>query len=68
MKKQRKPRAAYVLFNADGYAVAIEANKIDAEQSRQSKDILWPIYAPHSIEKYVREVKKKKKHTEGRER
>ncbi len=60
MKKQRKPKAIYYLFDKDGdvYSYSFDKKEMLREMKYFSKR---SEFAPFTLEAYVREVKRRKK-------
>ena len=61
MKKQRKPKAVYAVLDNRNECWVCETSKTIAQSCVNEYERTWPDNAPFIIEKYVREVKRRKK-------
>ena len=64
MKKRSKPRAVYAIFDKFGMQVArreVFHSKKEGIELVRRLDYVWKDFAPHTVEKYTREVKRREK-------
>jgi hypothetical protein len=61
MKKQRKPRVVWVLFDSISRDCINFRRKRDADGYANNLNETESLFGPYTVEKYVREVKQGKK-------